>query len=386
MTSSKNKITCVHFSDCSGCLFNENADKPPVLLEAKRFFELQGASAVRIISGPVTGWRCRAKLSIRGTPEHPLVGLYKEDSHQVIDIPFCQVHHPAINAAADVLRAFIRQEKIVPYNEVTDIGELRYVQLVVQRESGRIQCSLVVNAPSLDDQVKRRWEQLTERLQKNAPDLWHSLWINTNSRRDNVIFGPAWHCCWGERWLWERIDEVELAFTPATFGQANLGLFESMLRDIRSLVTMGSRLAEFYGGVGTIGLNMASKCESVRCCEVNPFAEACYHHSKERLPKELADRFTFKTGDAAQYLDWIDDSDLVIVDPPRKGIDEGMLKALTREDVHLRRLIYVSCGWIAFQRACEALLAAGWHIKQASIYILFPGTNQIELMVCFDHL
>ena len=242
---SKSKIVCPHMDFCSGCTISDGVDRPPTLLEAQRFFELQGLPTIKVVVGSATGWRCRAKLAVRGSCEAPLVGLFKEDSHDVIDIPFCQVHHPAINEAANTLRLFIKEQQIEPYHESQVSGELRYLQLVVQRNTSRIQLACILNTPDLNTAIQQRWRRFAELLWKRSPQLWHSIWINANERKDNVIMGHSWCLLQGEEYLWEKLGGVSFAFTPATFGQANLDLFDKMLHQLRQLVPAGANVAEF---------------------------------------------------------------------------------------------------------------------------------------------
>ncbi|MDP1836446.1 MAG: hypothetical protein Q8K75_11055 [Chlamydiales bacterium] len=373
-------IACPHFHECSGCLLSLHVDRPPVIEEVQNYFLAREYTALEVVAGAANGWRCRAKLAVRGTAQNPLVGLFKERSHEALDIPHCQVHHPKINIAADILRAFIRTHQIEPYNEHTGDGELRYVQFVVQRSTGLVQASLVLNTRTIDETAIGRWRELGD----TSSNLWHSIWINANPSRDNVIFGQEWQLIMGEEWLWEKVGDVQIAFMPASFAQANLDLFDQILQQIQTLVPDNSRVVEFYCGAGTIGLNLLSNGVQLNCCELNPTSEACFHRSIEKLPASLQEQVTFRTASANQCMDWIPNADVVIVDPPRKGIDPALLKVLIKPQSTLKQLIYVSCGWRAFQSDCDALLEAGWQIASATLYVLFPGTNQIELLISFQ--
>lgn len=373
-------IHCPHFGPCPGCVFQEKIDAPPLVDEVRNFFNQAGICDVPVVNGPATRWRCRAKLVVRGELDQPIVGLFKAGSHLALDIPQCQVHHRAINRAADAVRAFIRSEGIVPYNESSGDGELRYVQFVVRRQTERVQAVFVVN----QKECSELWKQRLERLWRQDTALWHSLWINGNVRRDNVIFGSTWTCVQGEEWLWEGIGGVDFAFGPATFGQANLDLFERLLEDLCLKVPAESRVAEYYAGVGVIGLNLAAKGCQVKCCEIAPQAGQAYEMAAYRLGAEAANRVTFKTGQVRHFISWLQDVDVVVVDPPRKGLEPELLCALSADTGMARQLLYISCGWLAFQRDCAALLASGWRISNATIYSLFPGTDQVELLVSFE--
>jgi 23S rRNA (uracil1939-C5)-methyltransferase len=69
--------------------------------------------------------------------------------------------------------------------------------------------------------------------------------------------------------------------------------------------------------------------------------------------------------------------DLVIVDPPRKGLDEEVVQALCLRTNNgaggPKRLIYVSCGFDAFRQDFSNLTVTGqWKLDHAEGHVLFP--------------
>jgi 23S rRNA (uracil1939-C5)-methyltransferase len=369
-------IQCTHFSLCSGCSLNECVDSPPVFKDVEHFFKSKGVT-VHLHAGNATGWRYRAKLAIRGTANQPIIGLFREGSHDVVDIPFCQVHHPGINKAVEYLRQFIRNEKIEPYNESTCSGYLRYAQIIVEKSSGKVQLSLVWNS---NEDSLRAWD--LGKLWELNSSFWHSIWVNWNVRRDNVIFGKKWLLIKGEEDLWEKFGGIEVCFHPASFAQANLDLFEVMLKKINQQITHNENIVEYYAGVGVIGLTLASKTCKIRCVEISPEAEKCFEKSRSRLPPALKDKVIFQLGSAENMNSLLKGADTIIVDPPRKGIHKSLLKAIQEEE-SVNKIIYVSCGWSAFQKDCETLLSNRWSMQLAEAYVFFPGSNHIEILSVF---
>jgi 23S rRNA (uracil1939-C5)-methyltransferase len=382
MKSFKNPI-CQHLNQCSGCQLDLKASNPPIWKEVESYFRHQCAIEPPLIKGKSTGWRYRAKLAVRGAYKTPLIGLFKEGTHEVISIPFCKVHHPLINRAIEFIRLFIQAHQLQPYNELAGQGELRYLQFVVERQTGRVQVSFVLNFKELDNPRCQHWQTLIKDLKnKDSNQFWHSLWINLNNQRTNTIFGSNWHCCAGEEFLWEKFDTTSVCFQPASFAQANLDLFEQMLERIKSFVLNQSQVAEFYAGVGVIGLFLASKCAWVKCAEINPYAEQCFSHSKAKLPLQDFNKITFHTGSAYQLIDIMKGASTVVVDPPRKGLDSEVLNALKCFS-SIKQLIYVSCGWQSFKKDCDQLLEAGWKVETGEGYLFFPGSNHIEVLANF---
>lgn len=376
-------IHCPHFTHCSGCVRNENIDELSIFNEARDYFVKKGISSFKLNVGSPHGWRTRAKLAVRGSATNPSIGLFEEGSHQVVNIPLCRVHHPAINQAVSVIKQWMIQNKVVPYDENTGNGLLRYIQLAVERSTGLIQLTLVLNKMIEPEKDVHFFNSLWSL----HPGLWHSVWFNYNTRRDNVIFGTEWSLGFGSSWLWEVLCGRSICFHPASFVQANLEMFNLLLERIKELLPENADVVEFYAGVGAIGFALVDKCFRVQCVELNKQAELCFLETRSHLDGDLAKRISFFSGkshESKHLLGNIDsESGVVIVDPPRKGLDRELLEALCKS-THVKKLIYISCGWQAFQRDCDSLIAAGWHLHHAKAFLFFPGNEQLEILAVFS--
>lgn len=170
------ELGCPHFQDCSGCEISTELNNPPIFQEAKTYFEKHKVTDLHLFVGNVNFWRFRAKLVVRGTSENPLIGLYKKGTHDVLDIPFCKVHHPNINLALAHIKKFIKEKGIEPYNESTKKGTLRYLQLVVHRKTGKVQLTFVLNQDFENDLTK--WEIPDPNPDTITTPFWHSIWLN----------------------------------------------------------------------------------------------------------------------------------------------------------------------------------------------------------------
>lgn len=361
-------IHCPHFNVCSGCSLDEQALNPPVYQKASGFFESVGLKNVPLVHEKLTHWRLKAKLAVRGTSQDPVIGLFKEGTHEVIDIPECKVHHPLINEAVLIIKKFIKKVGIEPYNELLRQGALRYLQLAVNRQSQTVQLSLIVN--SMDGALN-----LINCLQNEKPELWHSFWINLNKGQTNRILGDEWIFVSGSKDFEEKILDQKIYFSPAGFSQANLDLFEQIVKEIVDEVKSGAKIVEYYAGVGTIGLAVAQKASSLLAVEYT-------EEAKEMFNKACPEKATYFVGPVKDYTHFIDDADIVIVDPPRKGLDPHLIRAL-KKDSSVNTLIYVSCGFESFERDTKELLSARWTLRKAKTYLLFAGSDHIETLAFF---
>ena len=310
------------------------------------------------VVGEIFSWRMRAKLAIRKTG----MGLFRKNSHEVIEIPLCQTHHPSINQAAELLK----KNRFDPYDEETGSGTFRYAQFFVCRESKKVQLTLVIqkDLEAAKRLAKDLWGQ---------SDLWHSIWINEQPLLINRIFGDKWIHCFGPEFLHQRIGKAIVPFHPAAFAQANLNLFDRILERVEQWVKPNSHLLEIYAGVGAISMHLKPLLQSALLIEDNPYAFLSF--------QQTSCSYRYLQADAKAAIAHLGSFDVILVDPPRKGLDPELLKALCcQED---KTLIYISCNFESFKRDAERLLQAGWQIGDAAGFELFPGTDHVELAVCF---
>lgn len=373
-------IYCPQKPCCLGSCQKKNVDNPDILQQVRAFFSSVGISSIQLHTGSPIHWRTRAKLAIRGSSNQPKIGLFEPGTHQIIDIPHCALHHPSINKTALALKQWITHHKIDIYDENSGLGLLRYVQFTVQRSTNKVQVVLVVNLKSINDAFKDKVDQF---YQDNKEHL-HSVWLNENTRRDNVIFGNNWILLHGEKWLWEKLSSREVCFHPASFMQANLEMFERLLEKLPNFVPPQSTILELYAGTGAIGLSLIENAKSLHCVEVVELAKQCFDKSIQKLDAKEKEKVTFSVGTSHQFCSLIDKRpNIIIIDPPRKGCGDLVLGALCGVNFP-SRLIYVSCGWDSFQKECKELLLSGWSLTHAEAFLFFPGTDHLEILGVFE--
>ncbi|MES2274360.1 MAG: hypothetical protein V4487_09250 [Chlamydiota bacterium] len=347
---------------------------PPIWIEALAFFQ-ENAPHLKpeLLHEGFSQTRLKAKLAVRPGPE---IGLFRRGTHEAISIPECLVHHPAINRAVLAIKEEIISHKLPLFQEKPPSGHLRYLQLFVERKTEQIQLVLTLNLNENCAEIDRFCKSLLKK------DLWHSIWLNFHPALSNRILGDGWERIHGEPFLWQTFNGTEVAFHPGAFSQAHLSLFEKMLQKIDHWVEPGAKILELYAGVGVIGLSLHNKISQIDLVENNPYAKLSFQESLLRLPKPTQDLYTYHSLDAKESPRFIEENSIIIADPPRKGLDEAVLTRLC--DLKNAKLIYVSCGFESFQRDCWALLDAGWKFIDVSGYLLFPGTNHVEILALLE--
>jgi tRNA/tmRNA/rRNA uracil-C5-methylase (TrmA/RlmC/RlmD family) len=359
-------FSCSIFPKCSGCSFQEHVTSPKVW---EQIVDCCGVS--QLIYGDLTSWRSRAKLAVRGSVDRPCIGLFEEDSHDVVNLQHCPLHYPVMNEALETIRMQMKVCKIEPYREKEHKGRLRYLQMVSDRK--KIQLSLVWNGDALEEKEKFFVKQLY-----NA-GMFHSIWSNYHPKKSNTIFGDFWNLEEGEEDFFQNIHGKSFIFHPSNFAQAHLSLFEKMLDYIDGLVSDGKFVIDLYSGVGCIGLFLAEKSKKVMLVESSFYAKKSFEKTLERFSESVKKKCLFITN-PVEDVD-ISDGDVILVDPPRKGLSKKCKEKIFTSQA--KQLIYVSCGPDSFIRDYREILREGWILEEYKGFLLFPGTDHVEIVASF---
>ena len=181
--------------------------------------------------GKEHGFRHRARLAIRGRLGTPKLGLFESDTHRVVHIPNCSVHHPLINQVANVVRRALVDAKLTSYSDAAHLGLARYLQVVVERSSQTAQVVIVANSAT-PEPLAECSNLIRERLGKDL----HSLWFNANPERSNIILGPNFHSWGGPTSVIERFGGAAVHYPPGAFGQNNLDIAERIIEYVREQI------------------------------------------------------------------------------------------------------------------------------------------------------
>ncbi|HTO07373.1 MAG TPA: hypothetical protein VMR86_09995 [Myxococcota bacterium] len=369
---------CPHRPTCPGCpRYGERGPGPAAQARLGELAALGGLTPPRVRSGSALGFRTRARLAVRGSAGSPKVGIFQTGTHRIADIPRCGIHHPLVNEVAAALRHAVRETKVTPYADQPHRGELRYLQVAVERAGPRAQVVLVGNGESAEP-LRGVFAALERAL---GPRLQGLFW-NGNTARGNAILGPRWERIAGEEALVEPLGGVDVFHPPGAFGQSHPELFESLALAARAAVPDGARVLELYAGAGAIGLGLLGRATSVELNELSPHGVRGLELGIAARPEPERGRARVLPGDAASHASRIAEAGAVLVDPPRRGLDRAVLEALLAH--RPGTLVYVSCGLESLLREARALVGSGrFALASLEAWDLFPYTEHVETLAVF---
>jgi 23S rRNA (uracil1939-C5)-methyltransferase len=375
------QASCPHRPPCPGCpRFGEPGIAPAARGTLDALAHAHGLPAVPVICGKSAGFRLRARLAIRGRLGSPKLGLFELGTHRVVHIPRCSVQHPLINRVAAIVRRALVETGVTCYSDRAHLGLARHLQVVVERSTQTAQVVLVANSAT-PDPLAGCLDMIGERL---GPEL-HSLWFNSNVERSNVIMGPRFELWCGPASVVERFGGAAVHYPPGAFGQNNLDIAEAMIGEVRGQIPQGARVAEFYAGVGAIGLSVLDRAGGITMNEASPHALQGLQSGLAELDAASRARIEVVPGPAGAACAAASGADVVIADPPRKGLDPELTRYLLENPPE--RFIYVSCSLPSFDLDARRLTADGrLRLAALSVFDLMPFTEHVEILARFERV
>jgi len=375
---------CPHFPSCVGCPFIK-VPYPEQLLKKRaivgralaEYSSLAGADVSPVVPSPQRlGYRARVKLVVRKNRDQVAMGLYVPQTHRVIDISSCPVHPRQVNQVVFYLKKKVLELGIAPYDERDDSGDLRYVDFRFSVARHELSLTLVTRHASFPQGAP-----LAKALQQRFPFI-SGVIQNVNENRGNVIWGNSFRTLGGRDTIMERVGDLKLVFPAGVFSQANPFTARKLYDRVYELAALkgGETVLDLYCGVGPISLYLAVAARQVWAVDDS---ELSITTAKQNARRNGRGNCRFIAGDVATTLTQLTKDlpriDLMVLNPPRKGIKAAALEAVLAADA--TRIIYVSCEPRSLARDLDRLVAANYRVEQIQPFDMFPQTEEVETLV-----
>ncbi len=322
------------------------------------------------VAGPESGFRNKAKMAVGGTVAAPTLGILDRDLAG-IDLRDCGLHSPGLTAALGGIADWIRDAGLSPYDVGTRSGELKHV-LLTESPDGELMLRLVMRSTALEARVRSRLPALLEVL----PEL-RVVTINVQPDHKAVLEGDREIVLTDEATLPMRLATgVTLRLGPKSFFQTNTFVAEALYDQARSWVADldTHSIWDLYCGVGGFALHLAGTGREVLGVEVSADAVAAAQATADELGVDAR----FVAADATSYAASAGVvPDLVVVNPPRRGIGPELAGWLERSGVE--HVVYSSCN--AESLARDLALMPSLRPVEARVLDMFPHTTHYEVIV-----
>jgi 23S rRNA (uracil1939-C5)-methyltransferase len=336
--------------------------KAALIEEAFELHDIVLPNAIEVYSdGLETAYRNKLEFSWWWDKEAGQLDLafFRRGTHGKIPVDGSSLADPKINEAAHRIRDILRNRDIQAF--------LLKTLLIRSNRNGDVVAQLYVK----DEMFDAFTEQELRDFDVHGFEL-----IFSNPKSPASVITKRLQA-YGETSLTDTILDVPFTYAVEGFFQINLPVYEQALRDMKEWVVAGKPAVDLYSGVGTIGLTIGG--DNVTMVEINEHAVREMERNITALEREKAVKAILAPSETA--LEHISGDSTIIVDPPRAGLHEDVVKKLLETTPD--RIIYLSCNPVT-QARDVALLGGVYGIKSHRGYNFFPRTPHIEHLVILD--
>ncbi len=370
---------CPQAKLCGGCDFWHMDYAEEIRLKAERVRQAlnriggETLEEMPVLPAPdCKAYRNKAQYPVSEKKGRAYAGFFRAGTHQVVENDRCLILPEAIDEVKALVMAHMNRHKISVYDEKTHKGLLRHIYVRRGTVSGQILVCLSINGRAFP-----KAEALIEAL-KTLPGFT-SLVLSVNTKPGNVVLGDEFITLYGPGYIEDTLCGLNFRLSPRSFYQVNhhqaQRLYQAAIQ--RANIQKTDTVLDLYCGVGTITLAMAGAAGKVIGVEVVEQAVADARDNARRNGIENAEFFCGDAGQAALALEQQGvRPDVVVVDPPRKGLNADTIQALAR--MAPRRIVYVSCDPATLARDVALLKGHGYVLKDALACDLFPRCAHIE--------
>ena len=325
-------------------------------------------------------YRNKAIFAIGGSANEPAYGFFRAGSHEVVPVHHCLLQSESAERCAQAVCLWMREHRVEPYDTCTGAGAIRHVFTRTSRDGDAVCC--VVSARGLG----KHTASLIDALRRACPELT-GIVLNINRTRGNTVLAGEFYTLWGESELRDTLCGNEFRIAPQAFYQVNRGQAERLYERAVELALPepGGTVFELYCGAGTISLSLARRAGRVIGAEIVPEAVENARANAKANSVTNVEFICADAGDAAAHFAASGaHPDVVVVDPPRKGMSAEAIGAVAA--MAPQRIVYVSCDCATLARDIKLFSAKGYTPQTATAVDMFPRTSHVETVVLLSKL
>ena len=341
------RVKCKAFTKCGGCQLQHLRYSSQLSTKEnniKTCFSKIANLKVEV-SSAVKGeceyrYRNKLQLPVRQTETGAILGFYAENSHRVIEIEDCEINGYYVQSIIKAFKRYFRECSVKGYDEQNHSGDIREITV---KEVGD---KLIITVVTLSRNLPHKEELLN--ILKEEIKQEFSLYQNVNSAVTNVIYGKDFILHYGKGEYQAEMFSIKYKVGVQSFMQVNTSVCHKLYSAVREGLKLNENttVIDAYSGAGLMTALLAQKAKKAIGVEI--IKEAVDIADKLALDNGLKDKITNYCGKCEELLPGIikrekqENSDVaVVLDPPRKGVDIKVIKAILESDID--RIAYVSC-------------------------------------------
>ena len=300
----------------------------------------------------------------------PVMGVFANRTHEIIPVENCLIQNPAAEKVAKEIFRFIKENNISVYDENSRKGLIRHIVVKIGLKTKEIMCIIVSNNEKIEKE-----DELIETIKGKFPQV-KTIIKNINNKNTNVILGDKNIILYGDGYIYDKLGDFTFKISPMSFYQTNPIQTEILYNKAIEFAKLDKDdiLCDLYCGIGTIGIFASNKVKKVYGIEI---VEEAVGAAKENAKINNVNNIEFMVGDVEKAFKVLIDEkkiipNAVIVDPPRRGLDNTTINKLN--ELELKKLVYISCNPSTMVRDLK-MLEEKYDIREIQPIDMFPYTT-----------
>ena len=308
-----------------------------------------------------------------------VIGVFANRTHEIVPVNDCLIQNEKANKVAKNIIDAIKKYNLSVYDEAKGEGLIRHVVIKTSHIYNEIMVIIVINGDFLPFS-----KEIARDLQGTCHDI-NSIVVNINKKNTNVVLGEKNINILGNGYILDELGEYTFRISPHSFFQVNPVQAEALYNIAieNANITKEDIVFDLYCGIGTISLFAAKYAKKVYGIEI---VEQAIEDAKWNAEYNKVSNVEFIAGDAEKVLtDLIDNKniipDVVIVDPPRRGLDDITINNILK--IHPKKMVYISCNPATLMRDL-AKLEEKYNLKMVQPVDMFPFTSHCEVIAILE--
>ncbi len=331
------------------------------------------------IPSPTFAFRNKAKFSVTGTLQDPIIGLTGlKDLDQGRDISACVLHQSEINDLLPKIRTFIQESKLLPYQIKTRSGELKGMILYYSPESKQMYLRLVLRSK----EAIARIEKFKKSLLAQCPALV-CFSANIQPIPHAILEGNEEIFFTEQRFIDHQLGEIKMRLHPQGFVQTNqevaIQLYSTAAKWVQALGA--ETFMELFSGQGAFSFFIQKFVKRAIGIEINPEAVA---RANQTTKENGWEHLSFIAKDASSVFESAMQftPDVLLVNPPRKGLGASLTAI---QKIGSPYFIYSSCNAETLAKDLTQLKDQ-YCVMKYQLFDMFPHTDHFETLVLLKRL
>ncbi|MDM5318158.1 23S rRNA (uracil(1939)-C(5))-methyltransferase RlmD [Fictibacillus sp. b24] len=346
-----------------------------------RIGKLEGVPVLPTLGMGDEPWRYRNKAQVPVGERNGriITGFYQKRSHEIVEMDSCIITGDTNDDAVQAVKEIVNKYSITAYDEEKHKGILRHIIARYGKTTGDLMIVLVTNGKDMPQRKK-----IIEDIREALPEI-KSIVQNVNSKRTNVIFGEETRVLWGAEYIYDFIGDIKFAISARSFYQINPDQTKVLYDQALQYAELNGdeTVIDAYCGIGTISLFLAQQAKKVYGVEIVPEA---IEDARRNAELNNITNAEFAVGKSEDVIpEWKKQGitpDVIVVDPPRKGCDEELLKTII--EMKPKRVVYVSCNPATLARDLRILEDGGFKTQKVQPVDMFPQTTHVEAVALLE--